>query len=414
EVTKSRLAALTAERQPVYDSVPLQVETTGRPPAVVAATVQRAATVAAALPRRAISVSTPRGGYGVVVGAGALDAIGALLAARDLARHVVVVADESVNALYGAQVARAASEAGARTARLEIRGGERSKSPATLADVYDALLAAGTERASTVLALGGGVVGDVAGFAAATFMRGVPLVQVPTTLLAMVDSSIGGKTGVNLPGGKNLVGAFKHPELVLADTRVLRSLPRSEIAAGLAEVVKAAVIGDPELLSTLERGAPGRDDAGSWAEIVSRAATVKARIVSQDPEEEGVRAVLNLGHTFGHALEIATGHRLAHGPAVAIGLVAASRLATRLGLAEPELGRRLERLLMILGLPVRYSGPSPEDVVAAMQTDKKRADGRLRFAVPTAVGQVTMVDAVPMTAVTAVVADLRAAMAPYD
>ncbi len=274
-----------------------------------------------------------------------------------------------------------------------MAAGEGAKSLATAAHLYDAAVSAELERGDTILALGGGVVGDTAGFVAATYLRGVRLVPVPTTLLAMVDASVGGKTGVNLPAGKNLVGAFHQPALVAADPAVLATLPAEVLRDGLAEIVKAAVIGDPPLLDQLEHaGAPPAGEAAAWAQIVGRAVRVKAAIVSDDPHEAGRRALLNLGHTFGHAFETASGYRLSHGQAVSLGLVAAAQLGARLGRADPELAGRLARILGRLGLPTRGHGLAPEAVLRAMAVDKKRRAGRLRFVIPAAPGAAAVAD----------------------
>jgi 3-dehydroquinate synthetase len=251
-----------------------------------------------------------------------------------------------------------------------------------------------------VVTLGGGATSDAAGFAAATYLRGVPHVPVPSSLLAMVDAAIGGKTGVNLDAGKNLVGAFHFPALVLVDSGLLATLPGPELVAGLAEVLKAGLIGDPELVSLLDRqgGAIAAGDA-DWPELIARSVSVKAQIVAEDPWELGRREHLNLGHTFAHALEAASDYALAHGPAVGIGLLAAARLGRDLGLTEDHLPERVERILRRLGLPVGYPGSAPVRVLAAMGVDKKRRGGRLRFVLPKAVGDVTVVDDVPESAV---------------
>jgi shikimate kinase / 3-dehydroquinate synthase len=227
-------------------------------------------------------------------------------------------------------------------------------------------------------------------------------VQVPTTLLAMVDSSVGGKVGVDLPQGKNLVGAFKEPALVVADVETLATLPPAELANGLAEAVKTGIIGDPLLFRQIEEHGPA---PLPW--IVRRAVAVKAAVVEADPYERGVRATLNLGHTFGHALELLSGYALAHGAAVAVGLVASARLAARLDQADPELAPRVAAVLGRLGLPTAYRGHRPAEIWAAMGTDKKRRGGRLRFVLPRAVGEVVVSDAVPREDVLAVLETMR-------
>ena len=423
--TVAAVEALLATRQPLYDSFPLQVDTTGRRIADIAAGIldlvapdsppgasasprprsgrgvaERSEAGVRAIPVRASVESLPRGprpGYGVLVGPGLLDHLGLHLTARGITGRAVIVTDTNVGPLYAGQACDSLKAAGIDAATVELPAGESSKTMETVARLYDAFLAHRLDRDGTVIALGGGVVGDTSGFAAATYLRGVTLAMVPTSLLAMVDAAIGGKTGVNLPAGKNLAGAYKHPALVLADPTVLATLPPDVVSEGLAEVVKAAIIADPELFAELERaGVPTGGDAAAWTEVVARSARVKAAIVSDDPAEHGRRILLNLGHTFAHALEKATDYRMTHGQAVAVGLVAAARLAERVGIAtEAGLADRVEALLRALGLPVRWSGPAVTDVQAAMWVDKKRAGGRLRFVLPAAVGDVRVVEDVP-------------------
>jgi 3-dehydroquinate synthase len=263
-------------------------------------------------------------------------------------------------------------------------------------------------RDGTIVGLGGGVVTDTAGYTAATWLRGLRYVAVPTTLLGMVDAAVGGKTGVNHPAGKNLVGAFHHPSLVVADPLALATLPSRVLTDGLAEVLKVAMVGDPTLLADLARdGAPALSDMARWSELIERSVRVKAAIVSADPDETGSRIHLNLGHTFAHALELASGYRLSHGRAVAIGLVAAARLGERLGNTEPGLAEQLIAVLRRVGLPVCYEGLPLDDVLAAMRLDKKRAGGSLRFVVPMAVGNVQVVDGVGDQLLREIVAERR-------
>jgi 3-dehydroquinate synthase len=295
---------------------------------------------------------------------------------------------------------------------LTAPAGEQHKNLQSVRRLYDALLAKGVDRATLVVALGGGVVGDMAGFVAATYMRGLPLVQAPTTLLAMVDASIGGKVGVDLPQGKNLVGAFKDPRAVFADVTTLETLPPAEMRNGMAEVIKAALVGDPPLLELVTPGDPEQLLSGDPARLetlIRRAAAVKVRIVEADRLERGVRAYLNLGHTFGHALEVVTDFGVRHGHAVALGLVAAARLSHRLGLCDAALVAEVERVVDALGpwgdpagealLP--YSGAAPA-LWQAMQHDKKWRDGRARFVLLRAAGDPVVVEDVPQQAVFAV------------
>jgi 3-dehydroquinate synthetase len=244
--------------------------------------------------------------------------------------------------------------------------------------------------------MGGGVVGDVAGFVAATFLRGVAWATVPTTVLAMADASLGGKVGVDLPEGKNLVGAFHPPRLVVADTATLDTLPPAEVVNGLAEVIKSAAIGDADLFARLERGEVALPDA------IARAAAVKVGVVNSDPNERGERAVLNLGHTIGHGVEVASGFQLSHGQSVAIGLAAVARLAEALGMAEAGLAGRLEACLRRAGLPIRCPALAPAAIRAAMASDKKKAQGVLKFVLPRRIGEVAWGQVVPESALAGV------------
>jgi 3-dehydroquinate synthase len=313
--------------------------------------------------------------------------------------------------LYTARVKASLRSAGLEPFVCSIPDGEPlGKTLAALAALYDQLLAGELDRGDTVLALGGGVTGDVAGFAAATFMRGVRLVQVPTTLLAMVDASVGGKTGVNLPQGKNLVGAWKFPSLVVMDPTTLLTLPAQEVCSGLAEVIKHGIIGDPELFAELEQGMA---QTAMEADRIARALRVKIAVVENDPLEQGHRAVLNLGHTVGHALEQLshTGlsqYALRHGEAVGLGLVAAARIAVELGRAEAALPVRIERVLSGYDLPVRCPPVEADAILAAMAHDKKKQGRALRWVLPRAVGEVEITPDVPLPVVRSVLCGMGA------
>lgn len=308
-------------------------------------------------------------------------------------RHALVVTNEVVAPLYLPRVLPVL--AGLRHASLVLPDGEAHKTLASAGRIFDALAALGATRDACIVALGGGVVGDLAGFAAACWMRGIDFVQMPTTLLAMVDSSVGGKTGVNLPAGKNLVGAFHQPRAVIADTETLASLPAREYRAGLAEVVKYGAIGDAAFLAWLEANAASlaaRDPATLVAAIVA-SCRHKAAIVARDEQERGERALLNFGHTFGHALETAGGYgTLLHGEAVAIGMLLAARLSAALGRAPPADAARLGALLSALGLPCTLPpGVDPQRLVALMRLDKKNLGGHLRLVLWRGVGAAEVV-----------------------
>ena len=338
--------------------------------------------------------------YDVVVGLDVLDTLGARLAALGFAGRCGLVTSTRVGALYRARAERALVTAGFTPVVVEIPDGEEHKTLATLGTIFDALLRAGIERRTPLVALGGGVVGDVTGFAAATLLRGLPVVQVPTTLLAQVDAAIGGKTAIDHPVGKNLIGAFHQPRLVLADVGTLATLPQRELLAGLAEVVKYGVIGDASLFAALERDpdAVRTGDPERLVSVVAACARQKAAVVAADElEERGERATLNFGHTVGHALEAVTQYgRFLHGEAVAIGMVAAARVSAALGVCDASIGARIERVLGRLGLPAAVPADVPASaLVGAMKADKKSAGGRIRFV---AVEQIGRVRLVPLTA----------------
>jgi 3-dehydroquinate synthase len=311
-------------------------------------------------------------------------------------RRAVLISNPVVGALHGAVVRNAIREGGVEVDSLEVPDGEAYKTVRTVERLWEQLADIRADRATALVALGGGVVGDVVGFAAATYLRGVPLVHVPTTVLAMVDSSIGGKVGVDLPHGKNLVGAFYNPRFVVTDPSLLFSLPPRIFSAGMAEVVKAACLASPELFELLEKREPalGPQELG---QLIATAIDIKVRVVSEDPFERGVRATLNLGHTLGHALEAGRGfHQLLHGEAVSQGMMAAIRIARALNVLEDDYEARLAALLERYHLPTRISDPGWDRVEAALGVDKKRLDGKLRFVLPVRIGQVEIRSDVPL------------------
>lgn len=332
-----------------------------------------------------IPVTTPEGDYSIFVGAGAL---AALPLPPHQAANCAIITQPRIGALYAESVSAALRARGIEPHLVEIPDGEKFKTLATVSSVYDRLVEAQLDRHSLVLALGGGVVGDLAGLVAATFLRGMPFVQIPTTLLAMVDASIGGKVAVDHPRGKNLIGAFKQPLAVITDTNTLATLPEAEWRSGMAEVIKHAIIGDTELFELLEH--QPTEPVENW---LARAIQVKAYIVMEDLFEQNKRLVLNLGHTFGHAFELLSHYELRHGDAVAIGLVCATRLASQRNLCEPSLVERIENLLCELDLPTHVpAGMTSDAIVTAMSSDKKRLGSRLRFVLPRALGDVVIVD----------------------
>jgi shikimate kinase / 3-dehydroquinate synthase len=324
-------------------------------------------------------------GYYALVWQGALDRLGLALRERKLLGPLTLVSDEHVAPLYAERALRSVSDAGYSAQIALIPAGEQHKTLSTVSQLWQAFVQSGVERSGTVLALGGGVVGDLAGFAAAVYLRGVRWVVLPTSLLAMVDASLGAKTGCDLPQGKNLVGAFHPPSLVLADPQLLDTLPEVELRNGMAEVIKHGVLGDADLFvrccqdwNTLR---------GEMDPIVRQAMAVKLHIIQNDPYERGERASLNLGHTLGHALEQASDFQMRHGEAVAVGMLAAARLAEQMGLAESGLALTIGDALERLGLPVRLpTGLERSRILAAMSLDKKRQSGKLRVVLPTRVG----------------------------
>jgi shikimate kinase / 3-dehydroquinate synthase len=327
--------------------------------------------------------------YDVLAQTGGLDSLGQLLQERGLTGPVVVVTDTNVAPLYADRAVAALKAAGCPAQTLVIKAGESYKTLETVSGLWNGFLQAGLDRKSTVVALGGGVVGDLAGFAAATYMRGCQWITVPTTLLAMVDASMGGKTGFDLPEGKNLIGAFYPPRLVLADPNVLATLPERELRAGLAEVVKHGIIADPELFELCEKGY--EFVRADLPQVVRRAMGVKIRVIEQDPFEMGFRAALNLGHTIGHAVELASRFTLLHGEAVAIGTVAEARLAEKMKIAESSQGlsRRIAATLSGLGLPTEIPPTlSVPLILQAMRVDKKKDRQFIRFALPIKIGEV--------------------------
>jgi 3-dehydroquinate synthase len=333
---------------------------------------------------REIAVELGARSYPVVVGTRLLGEVGTRLAAAGFSGHCAIVTSERVGVLYRDQVLESLRAAGFQPAAIEIPDGEEHKNLAWLAVVYDRLLEARLERRSPLLALGGGVVSDLAGFAAATLLRGLPTVIVPTTLLAQVDAAVGGKTGVNHVLGKNLIGAFHQPRLVLADVGVLRTLPRRELIAGVAEVIKYGAIFDADLFALLEDRVAEvlRLEEALVVEVVAACCRHKAAVVAADEREEtGARSVLNFGHTIGHAVEALTDYReFLHGEAVAIGMVAEARVARALGHCSEAAVERLGRVLKRVGLPTDIpSGLTPAALALAMQSDKKSAAGRIRF-----------------------------------
>lgn len=407
---RAEIERLLTARREAYTSIPWQIDTTDLS---VAECAERVISIAEA---KSLSVRYPGGAYEIRIGTGMLAHVGGALRAAGLpiGTRLALVSNDVVAPLYAERAEDSLRVAGLRPFRCVIPDGEQHKTLATVHSLYDQFLAAGLDRSGMVLSLGGGVTGDIAGFAAATFMRGVPFAQVPTTVLAMVDASVGGKTGVDLPQGKNLVGAFKQPLTVVIDPAVLDTLEEAEFRSGMAELIKHGVIADPELFALVGATRPDRPTID--AEVIAQAVRVKIDVVEDDPFEHGRRATLNLGHTVGHALEKLSGFELRHGEAVSIGMVAAACISVELGLVEPALVERIEATLAAWELPVRCPPfdrlkEQPFKVEAiwqAMAHDKKRQGDNLRWVLPRAIGEVEIIADVPPSVVKAVLRELGA------
>jgi 3-dehydroquinate synthase len=377
--THARLEGLMAVRAEHYASFDQKIDTRGMSSPEIAAEAQ--------VRMGAFHVRGMGVGYDVRVQSSGVDNLGAMLVARGASGPIVVVSDENVSPHYSQRIIQSLRVGGFACSQVTLPPGEHYKTLESVTHLWEAFTAARLERGSTVVALGGGVVGDLAGFAAATYLRGIQWVAVPTSLLAMVDASLGGKTGFDLPSGKNLVGAFYSPRLVLSDPQTLATLPEAELRSGLAEVVKHGVIGDPRLFSQCAQGWQAVMD--HLEEIVCRAMAVKVRVIQADPYEGGQRAALNLGHTLGHALELVSGYRMRHGEAVAVGMTVAAQISERMGLAQIGLAEEIASVLHGLNLPTEI--PPDLDraaVLSAIGFDKKRASGKVGFVLPVRVGEV--------------------------
>lgn len=405
------LADLMARRHPIYAEADIVVQCGEDSPEATTARVL--GSLQAFTPATRVPVTLAGAAYDVVVGANLIARAGALLAPVLPQKRAVIVSDETVAALHLPTLTAGLSEAGFEVRSLSIPPGERSKSLACYARVADALLEAGVERRTAVIALGGGVIGDLAGFAAATVLRGLPFVQIPTTLLAQVDSSVGGKTGINTAFGKNLLGAFYQPRIVLADTAVLATLPPRELRAGYAEIIKAALIGDATFFAWCEANGAALlgGDPAALGYAIEQACAFKARVVAADEREEQAedgRALLNLGHTFAHALEAEYAYtgELLHGEAVSLGLILAFRLSAALGHCPESDVDRVRTHLRNAGMPYALGALgrrfSAAGLIAHMQRDKKMRDGRLAFVLARGIGAAFTSRDVPEPAVASI------------
>lgn len=408
----ARVRELLARRAAAYAAIPVHLDTTHL---TIEAAAERVLGMAAGLPagghRLIVGLAAQTQGHGpraaqydVLIAENLLEEAGRRIIAAGLKPgRCAVVTNPTVARHHLPALVAALTAVGFEPLIFQAPDGEQFKTLATVSDIYAGLAAAKLARGEPVIALGGGVIGDMAGFVAATWLRGVPFVQLPTSLLAMVDASVGGKTAVDLPAGKNLVGAFKQPELVLIDPALLRTLPHDEFRSGLAEILKAGIIADPALFEQLAHSGPP-----SLTAMIADAVRVKARIVERDPLELGDRAWLNLGHTFGHALELLSGYTLRHGDAVALGMIAAAELSAALGYGDTALPGRIRAALTRLGLPTGHAF-DPAAALAAMGTDKKRRGRALRFVLIRRIGEVFVADDVQEDAVLAALEMIRSA-----
>ena len=356
-----------------------------------------------------IDLDIPGAAYPIFVGHDILGELGPRCRDLALGRQVALVSDEIVAARYLQPAAESLCAAGFEVLEIVYAGGEEAKNLHGAEGIFTQMIAAGFDRGAWVVALGGGVVGDMAGFVASTYLRGVPYVQVPTTIVAQVDSSIGGKTGVNHALGKNLIGTFHQPRLVLADTNALHSLPKRERVAGMAEVVKHGLIRDAELFAFLEEHLEEVVDMALVPEIldwlIGRNVEIKAEVVAADEKEQGLRAILNYGHTIGHAIEAATDYgRYRHGEAIILGLIAAGEIACREGFWPEAERQRQDALLERLGVPEGLAEVEAERILTCAKADKKRVDGRLRFVLGRRIGEVEVVEGITDDTVRAAIA----------
>lgn len=376
-----KLTSLLNERREHYSSFAMQLPVDGMSPE------QSASRIQARLGRFHLRAM---GEYDVVVQKVGLNHLCQMITSFGV-QNPFIVTDENVAKYHLSAIESSMLASGCKSHSVVIRAGEQYKNLEVVSLLWKSFLENGLDRKSTVIALGGGVIGDLAGFAASTYMRGIDWVCVPTTLLSMVDASLGGKTGFDLPEGKNLVGSFHPPKLVLADPQLLSTLPEREFISGMAEVVKHGVISDPELFELCRRGLAWLKE--NLEDVVRRAMAVKIRVIEEDPYEKGFRAALNLGHTVGHAVELVSRFELRHGEAIAIGMVTEAKYAEQIGIAEKGLSATIAHVLSGLGLPVDIPKDLPRaEIMRAMRVDKKKDASRVRFALPVRIGRVELVD----------------------
>lgn len=356
-----------------------------------------------------VTVNLANHRYDVHVDRGLIARSGQIIRALSRSKKIGIVTDKAVAPHFLSPLKASLDASGFQVHECVVESGETHKHLGTIGQIFDAFLSQKWERSNPIIALGGGVIGDMTGYAAASILRGVPFVQMPTTLLSMVDASVGGKTGINHAAGKNLIGAFHQPIVVLADIDTLKTLPKREFVSGLAECIKHEIIRDAEGFGRLENSIDRALalDANYLTQLVAHNVAIKARVVEVDPHEHGERAHLNFGHTFGHGIERASDYRLLHGECVALGMVAAARTALELGMLESEDVLRIERLISAAGLPAGNLKEPIEAVLTAMHSDKKVRDAKLRFILPDRIGHVVIRNDVPEELVRSMIESLR-------
>ncbi len=384
---------LLKKREPFYNRADLVIDTSDKGIDEVADAIMDSLNLFNNSGKTSTRVELGDRSYPILYQSDQFEKIGYILKRHGLYKKVALITNPTVRGLYGRQVTQSLKNAGFEPSLIEIPDGERFKSLKWVSKIYDELLKAHMDRNSSLIAMGGGVIGDITGFVAATFLRGVPFVQLPTTLLAQVDSSVGGKTGVNHPLGKNLIGAFYQPKIVIIDTGFLNTLKLRELKAGLAEVIKYGVIRDERLFSYLEDNIEAilSLKKGPLIRIIKRSCEIKAGVVEDDEREDGIRAILNFGHTFGHAIETNTGYRrFRHGEAVALGMILASRFSNAIGLCKGNVEERIKGLLIKTGLPSDTSSFAAEDIIRVVEFDKKVIKEHLRLVLVRKLGDVIL------------------------
>lgn len=400
---RERIKELLQKRDPLYKQADFTIDTSYLS---ISQTVRK---IIESCPRQKLKVNLNKRTYPIFIGF-SLDELGKIAVEFNLGKKILIVSDKNVFPLYGERVKRCLQEQSFSIISLQIPAGERYKSLSQVKKLYNLCLEFAMDRSSSILALGGGVIGDLAGFVAATFLRGVNFLIVPTTLLSQVDSSVGGKVGVNLPQGKNLVGSFYQPRFVLIDPLVLPTLSLRRMREGMAEVVKCAIIKNGNFFSYLEENVDKalKMDSQVLRYIINKAVRTKISVVEKDErEEKGIRQILNFGHTIGHAIEVESGYRrYTHGEAVAIGMIAEAKIAEKMGIFPSDSLKRLKNILKKIKLPLEAKGLNPERVFEALKVDKKIREGKKFFVLPHKIGEVTLVQDIPQELIKKVIKEL--------